>query len=136
MTTPNNPTPGTTSLTKDIETPPFVTSCKFTKQAHAFAARHGLVLVDVDLLGFWNRGSALNLRRAKLLDLDINRSGTDRKLSPDNRAPDAQQPASMPFSRSRARGTGAGGAMPGRRVPGGCSMQRSPARPPWGRGQR
>ncbi|MFG2716404.1 restriction endonuclease [Streptomyces goshikiensis] len=58
----------------------FVASCKFTKQARAFAARHSLVLVDVDLLGFWNSGTALNT----LLDLDIGRSGTNRKLAPDN----------------------------------------------------
>ncbi|MEV4192793.1 hypothetical protein [Streptomyces toxytricini] len=40
----------------------------------------GLVLLDVDLLGFWNSGTALTA----LLDLDINRSGTNRKLSPDS----------------------------------------------------
>ncbi|MFE6911947.1 restriction endonuclease [Streptomyces erythrochromogenes] len=58
----------------------FVASCQFTKQARAFAARHGLILVDVDLLGFWNSGTALSA----LLDLDIGRSGTNRKLAPDN----------------------------------------------------
>ncbi|WP_331718970.1 restriction endonuclease (plasmid) [Streptomyces virginiae] len=58
----------------------FVVSCKFTKQARAFAARHGLVLFDVELLGFWNSGTTLTT----LLDLDTGRSGTNRKLAPDN----------------------------------------------------
>ncbi|MEV7558442.1 hypothetical protein [Streptomyces sp. NPDC089795] len=58
----------------------FVASCKSTKQARSFAARHRLVLVDVDLLGFWNSGTALTA----LLDLDSGRSGTNRKLAPDN----------------------------------------------------
>ncbi|MER6218716.1 restriction endonuclease [Streptomyces sp. NPDC001674] len=62
------------------DVPLFVASCKFTKHARAFAARHGLVLVDVDLLGFWNNGTALSA----LLDLDIGRSGTNRNLAPDN----------------------------------------------------
>ncbi|MFD9622122.1 hypothetical protein ACFWB2_33395 [Streptomyces virginiae] len=35
---------------------------------------------DVDLLGFWNTGTAL----AALLDLDIGRAGTNRKLAPEN----------------------------------------------------
>ncbi len=46
----------------------------------AFAARHRLVLIDVDLLGLWNSGTSLTT----LLDLDIGRSGTNRKLSPGN----------------------------------------------------
>ncbi|MFB7368820.1 restriction endonuclease [Streptomyces sp. NPDC056222] len=58
--------------------PLFVASCKVTKQARAFAARHALVLVDVDLLGFWKGGTALTA----LLDLDIGRSGNNRKLTP------------------------------------------------------
>ncbi|WRZ77131.1 restriction endonuclease [Streptomyces sp. NBC_01237] len=71
---------GTARSEHGADVPLFVASCKFTKQARAFAARHGLVLVDVDLLGFWNSGTAL----ASLLDLDISRSGTNRKLAPDN----------------------------------------------------
>ncbi|MFJ6250669.1 MULTISPECIES: restriction endonuclease [unclassified Streptomyces] len=70
---------GTARSEHGADVPLFVASCKFTKQARAFAARHGLVLVDVDLLGFWNSGTALT----SLLDLDIGRSGTNRKLAPD-----------------------------------------------------
>ncbi|MGW4506890.1 restriction endonuclease [Streptomyces sp. NPDC004436] len=69
---------GTARSEHGADVPLFVASCKFTKQARAFAARHGLVLVDVDLLGFWNSGTALSA----LLDLDIGRSGTNRKLTP------------------------------------------------------
>ncbi|MER6214348.1 MULTISPECIES: restriction endonuclease [unclassified Streptomyces] len=71
---------GTVRSEHGADIPLFVASCKFTKQARAFAARHGLVLVDVDLLGFWNSGTALTA----LLELDINRSGTNRKLTPDD----------------------------------------------------
>ncbi|WP_240495458.1 restriction endonuclease [Streptomyces showdoensis] len=71
---------GTARSEHGADVPLFVASCKFTKQARAFAARHGLVLVDVDLLGFWNSGTALTA----LLDLDIGRSGTNQKLAPDN----------------------------------------------------
>ncbi|WFB11331.1 restriction endonuclease [Streptomyces sp. LX-29] len=71
---------GTARSEHEADVPLFVASCKFTKQARAFAARHGLVLVDVDLLGFWNGGTALTA----LLDLDIGRSGTNRKLTPDS----------------------------------------------------
>ncbi|MEU7074001.1 restriction endonuclease [Streptomyces narbonensis] len=71
---------GTARSEHGADVPLFVASCKFIKQDRAFAARHGLVLVDVDLLGFWNSGTALTV----LLDLDIKRSGTNRKLSPDN----------------------------------------------------
>ncbi|WP_406858734.1 hypothetical protein ABZO31_33945 [Streptomyces sp. HUAS MG47] len=51
---------------------------------HAFTqqpgtARHDLVLVDVDMFGFWSCGTPL----AALLALDIGRSGTGRKLTPD-----------------------------------------------------
>ncbi|KOG86786.1 restriction endonuclease [Streptomyces varsoviensis] len=62
------------------DTPLFVASCKFTKQARAFAARHHLVLIDVDLLGFWHSGTPLT----SILALDISRSGTNRKLTPDS----------------------------------------------------
>ncbi|MFF7777486.1 restriction endonuclease [Streptomyces tanashiensis] len=71
---------GTARSEHGADVPLFVASCKFTKQARAFAARHDLVLVDVDLLGFWNSGTALTT----LLDLDIGRSGTNRKLAPDD----------------------------------------------------
>ncbi|MFE3144730.1 restriction endonuclease [Streptomyces scopuliridis] len=71
---------GTARSEHGAEVPLFVASCKFTKQARTFAARHRLVLVDVDLLGFWNSGTALTT----LLDLDIGRSGTNRKLTPDS----------------------------------------------------
>jgi restriction system protein len=57
----------------------FVASCVFTRHARSFAARHQLTLIDVDLLGFWHSGTPLD----KLLDLDIGRSGTHRKLQPD-----------------------------------------------------
>ncbi|MFB8392665.1 restriction endonuclease [Streptomyces yangpuensis] len=69
---------GTARSEHGADIPLFVTSCKFTKQARAFAARHALVLVDVDLLGFWNSGTALSTP----LDLDIGRTGTNRKLAP------------------------------------------------------
>ncbi|MET8379942.1 restriction endonuclease [Streptomyces microflavus] len=36
------------------DVPLFVASCVFTKPARAFAAKHQLSLVDIDLLGFWN----------------------------------------------------------------------------------
>ncbi|MFD5882907.1 restriction endonuclease [Streptomyces yangpuensis] len=71
---------GTARSEHGADIPLFVASCKFTKQARAFAARHALVLVDIDLLGFWNSGTALSA----LLDLDIGRSGTNRKLAPDD----------------------------------------------------
>ncbi|KMO93448.1 restriction endonuclease [Streptomyces roseus] len=71
---------GTARSEHGADIPLFVASCKFTKQARAFAARHDLVLVDVDLLGFWNSGTALTA----LLELDINRSGTNRRLAPDS----------------------------------------------------
>ncbi|MFE3074328.1 restriction endonuclease [Streptomyces sp. NPDC059247] len=71
---------GTARSEHGADVPLFGASCKFTKLARAFAARHDLVLVDVDLLGFWNSGTVLST----LLDLDIGRSGTNRKLAPDN----------------------------------------------------
>ncbi|MFF2060880.1 restriction endonuclease [Streptomyces sp. NPDC058200] len=70
---------GTARDEHGADVPLFVASCTFTKQARAFAARHRLVLIDVDLLGFWNSGTALTT----LLDLDIGRSGTNRRLTPD-----------------------------------------------------
>ncbi|ALC25095.1 restriction endonuclease [Streptomyces pristinaespiralis] len=69
---------GTARSEHGADVPLFVASCKFTKQARAFAARHDLVVVDVDLLGFWNSGTALTA----LLDLDIGRSGTNRRMAP------------------------------------------------------
>ncbi|MCX4784492.1 restriction endonuclease [Streptomyces sp. NBC_01264] len=71
---------GTVRDEHGADVPLFVASCKFTKQARAFAARHSLVLLDVDLLGFWNSGTPLTV----LLGLDIGRSGTNRKLHPDH----------------------------------------------------
>ncbi|MFG2978390.1 restriction endonuclease [Streptomyces sp. NPDC048331] len=47
---------GTARSEHGADVPLFVASCKFTEQARSFAARHGLVLVDVALLGFWNTG--------------------------------------------------------------------------------
>ncbi|MFF7704546.1 hypothetical protein [Streptomyces lydicus] len=41
---------------------------------------HDLCLIDVNLLGFWNSGTPLT----SFLDLDIGRSGTNRKLRPDH----------------------------------------------------
>ncbi|MFF8288940.1 restriction endonuclease [Streptomyces sp. NPDC016309] len=70
---------GTARSEHGADVPLFVASCTFTRQARAFAARHRLVLVDVDLLGFWNSGTALTA----LLDLDIGRSGSHRRLGPD-----------------------------------------------------
>ncbi|OON80087.1 restriction endonuclease [Streptomyces tsukubensis] len=70
---------GTARDEHGADVPLFVASCKFTRQAREFAARRALVLFDVDLLGFWNSGTML----VTLLDLDIGRSGTNRKLRPD-----------------------------------------------------
>jgi restriction system protein len=71
---------GTARLEHRAEIPVFVASCVFTKPARAFAAKHALTLIDIDLLGFWNGGTPLT----SFLDLDIGRSGTSRKLMPDN----------------------------------------------------
>ncbi|MFE4056576.1 restriction endonuclease [Streptomyces sp. NPDC059096] len=71
---------GTVRQEHGADVPLFVASCTFTGPARAFAARHGLVLVDVDLLGFWVGGTPLTA----LLDLDIGRSGTHRRLGPDH----------------------------------------------------
>ncbi len=71
---------GTARAEHRADVPVFVASCVFTKPARDFAARHRLCLIDVNLLGFWNSGTALT----SFLDLDIGRSGTNRKLHPDH----------------------------------------------------
>ncbi|MET7647925.1 restriction endonuclease [Streptomyces sp. NPDC005426] len=71
---------GTARAEHGADVPVFVASCVFTKPARAFAARHQLTLIDINLLGFWNKGTTLT----SLLDLDIGRSGTHRKLHPDH----------------------------------------------------
>ncbi|WP_345045813.1 restriction endonuclease [Streptomyces sannanensis] len=71
---------GTARAEHGADVPIFVASCVFTKPAREFAARHQLCLIDVNLLGFWNSGTTLT----SLLDLDIGRSGTNRKLRPDH----------------------------------------------------
>lgn len=71
---------GTARAEHGADVPVFVASCVFTKPARAFAARQRLTLIDINLLGFWNNGTAL----ASLLDLDIGRSGTHRKLRSDH----------------------------------------------------
>ncbi|MFB7456790.1 MULTISPECIES: restriction endonuclease [unclassified Streptomyces] len=71
---------GTARAEHRADVPVFVASCVFTRPAREFAARHRLRLIDVDLLGFWNSGTTL----ASLLDLDIGRSGTNRRLHPDH----------------------------------------------------
>jgi restriction system protein len=70
---------GTARQEHGADVPVFVASCVFTQPARAFAAKHVLVLVDVNLLGLWNSGTPLT----SLLDLDIGRSGNHRKLAPD-----------------------------------------------------
>ncbi|MFF3354155.1 restriction endonuclease [Streptomyces sp. NPDC002917] len=71
---------GTARAEHGADVPVFVASCVFTKPARAFAARQHLTLIDINLLGFWNNGTALT----SFLDLDIARSGTNRKLRPDH----------------------------------------------------
>lgn len=71
---------GTARAEHGADVPVFVASCVFTKPAREFAARQNLTLVDINLLGFWNNGTTLT----SLLDLDIARSGTHRKLRPDH----------------------------------------------------
>ncbi|WP_310717146.1 restriction endonuclease [Streptomyces lydicus] len=71
---------GTARAEHRADVPVFVASCVFTKPARDFAARHDLCLIDVNLLGFWNSGTPLT----SFLDLDIGRSGTNRKLRPDH----------------------------------------------------
>ncbi|MEU6079421.1 restriction endonuclease [Streptomyces sp. NPDC047108] len=70
---------GTARVEHGADVPIFVASCVFTKPARDFAFRHHLCLIDVNLLGFWNSGTALS----SFLDLDISRSGTNRRLRPD-----------------------------------------------------
>ncbi|SEG85319.1 restriction system protein [Actinacidiphila yanglinensis] len=71
---------GTARQEHGADVPVFVASCVFTQPARTFAAKHALVLVDVNLLGFWNSGTPLT----SLIDLDIARSGNHRKLAPDS----------------------------------------------------
>ncbi|GGR08504.1 hypothetical protein GCM10010280_65430 [Streptomyces pilosus] len=71
---------GTARAEHGADVPVFVASCVFTKPARDFAAKHQLVLIDVNLLGFWNSGTLLT----SFLDLEIGRSGTNRKLHPDH----------------------------------------------------
>ncbi|MFD6277152.1 restriction endonuclease [Streptomyces sp. NPDC060209] len=71
---------GTARAEHGADVPVFVASCVFTKPAREFAARQHLTLIDVNLLGFWNNGTTLT----SFLDLDIGRSGTNRKLHPDH----------------------------------------------------
>lgn len=70
---------GTARSEHGADVPLFVASCVFTRHARSFAERHAIALFDIDLLGFWNSGTPLTT----LLDLDIGRSGTNRKLKPD-----------------------------------------------------
>ncbi|GGZ20655.1 restriction endonuclease [Streptomyces poonensis] len=69
---------GTARAEHGAEVPFFVASCVFTKPARDFAARHRLCLIDINLLGFWNSGTPLT----SFLELDISRSGTNRRLRP------------------------------------------------------
>ncbi|MCX5345938.1 restriction endonuclease [Streptomyces atratus] len=71
---------GTARAEHGAEVPVFVASCVFTAPARKFAARQHLTLIDVNLLGFWNSGTTLT----SFLDLDIGRSGTNRRLHPDH----------------------------------------------------
>lgn len=71
---------GTARQEHGADVPLFVASCVFTRDARAFAARHNLPLIDANLLGFWNSGTTL----MSLLDLDIGRSGNNRKLAADD----------------------------------------------------
>lgn len=69
---------GTARAHHGADVPLFVASCVFTAPARKFADTQRLTLIDVDLLGFWNSGTALT----SFLDLDIGRSGNNRKLPP------------------------------------------------------
>ncbi|MFF4243344.1 restriction endonuclease [Streptomyces sp. NPDC001822] len=71
---------GTARAHHGADVPLFVASCVFTAPARTFADTQRLTLVDVDLLGFWNSGTALST----FLNLDIGRSGTNRRLRPDH----------------------------------------------------
>ncbi|WP_432076564.1 restriction endonuclease [Streptomyces wuyuanensis] len=70
---------GTARAEHGADVPIFVASCVFTKPARDFAARHNLCLIDIDLLGFWNNGTVLT----SFLELDIGRSGNNRRLQSD-----------------------------------------------------
>jgi restriction system protein len=70
---------GTARAEHGADVPLIIASCKFTRDARSFAAKHKLVLVDVDLLAFWNNGMSL----LSFLDLDISRSGNNRRIDPD-----------------------------------------------------
>ncbi|MQY10084.1 hypothetical protein SRB5_01880 [Streptomyces sp. RB5] len=71
---------GTARAEHGADVPVFVASCVFTAPARSFAARQELVLIDINLLGFWNSGTPLG----SFLELDIGRSGTNRKLASDD----------------------------------------------------
>jgi restriction system protein len=71
---------GTARAEHGADVPVFVASCVFTDPARKFAARQKLCLIDINLLGFWNSGTVLT----SFMDLDIGRSGTNRKLHRDH----------------------------------------------------
>ncbi|MGW6898850.1 restriction endonuclease [Streptomyces sp. NPDC054919] len=94
---------GTARAEHGADVPVFIASCVFTKPARAFAARQHLRLIDINLLSFWNNGTALTSF------LDIARSGTNRKLRPDHeehRHPGHPRRSPMPGT-SRTGSTGA-----------------------------
>ncbi|MFD7132027.1 restriction endonuclease [Streptomyces sp. NPDC059894] len=70
---------GTARAEHGADVPLFVASCVFTAPAREFAARQNVCLIDINLLGFWNSGTTL----PSFLELDIGRSGTNRRLRPD-----------------------------------------------------
>ncbi|WP_406003299.1 hypothetical protein [Streptomyces sp. NBC_00829] len=80
------------------DVPVFVASCVFNDPARKFAARQHLTLIDVNLLGFWNSGTSL----ASFLDLDIGRSGTNRRLHPDHDSKGAVGPGREPGDQDAA----------------------------------
>ncbi|WP_349307962.1 MULTISPECIES: restriction endonuclease [unclassified Streptomyces] len=69
---------GTARQEHGADIPVFVATCPFTKPGRDFAARQALVLIDLDLLGFWNTGSPLT----SFFALDITRSGTHKRPKP------------------------------------------------------
>ncbi|MCZ4103319.1 restriction endonuclease [Streptomyces sp. H39-C1] len=69
---------GTARAEHHADIPVFVATCPFTKPGRDFAAKHALVLIDLDLLGFWNTGSPLT----SFFALDITRSGTHKRPQP------------------------------------------------------
>ncbi|MEU3462903.1 restriction endonuclease [Streptomyces sp. NPDC006733] len=66
---------GTARAEHGADVPVFVATCPFTGPGRDFAAKHALVLIDLDLLGFWNTGTAL----ASFVTLDIARAGTHKR---------------------------------------------------------